>query len=215
MTEHRYREQLPFVHMAGLNYHMQWHKYIGEFMCKGTCVQVRCFPGHKIAYMRLNPDKSKPFSARLCQNPWVPILLVRHRKAAIKKQVFECPYCVGWSPILYWMSPSKVRCRHCCPLPHAIQTIPIGVPSMRKQLSEGRYGQVAEHLMAGGQSALAGMIAMELEGMTAPRLATQHVTGRDVKQNKALFWRRRPKVWLRSSRRLLYAEGRLWVRARR
>jgi len=214
MTEHRYREQLPFVHIAGLNWHAEWRNYAGDFLCKRACIQIRCRPNHKIAYMRLNPTASEPHRVLGCQYPWIPVLLVRHRKASIRRQVFECPYCVGWSPILYWVDGRNVRCRHCCPLPHVVTSLPAGTHLLRQQARDGYYGQVAEYLMAGGRRALAGMVALELAGLSPPRLVPERVTARDVRADKRWFWRKRPKVWLRSSRRLIYAEGRLWARTR-
>jgi hypothetical protein len=94
-----------------------------------------------------------------------------------------------------------------------MDAVPSAAAALRRDIRRGTYGQVAEHLKAGGRPALAGMIAMEMEGLTPPRLTPERMLHSDFKGSKRRFWRKRPKVWLRSTATLIYAEGRLWTRA--
>ena len=213
MTEHRSRDELPFVHIVALNWTFRRARLAGDFMCRTACIQIRADTSHRTAYMRLNHELNNidPLPSR--QRPWICVQLVVHRKRSLNKQIFVCPRCATMSTVLYWMSGSDVRCRHCCPLPDAMDAVPSAAAALRRDIRRGTYGQVAEHLKAGGRAALAGMIAMEMEGLTPPRLTPERMLHSDFKGSKRRFWRKRPKVWLRSTATLIYAEGELWTRA--
>ena len=211
MTVKTYREQLPFVHIAGLRLKMQPTRISGQYLCKTYSVEIRCIPKHKTAYLRLNCSKENDSG---CKFSWRSVQLVRHRAVSRTKQLFSCPFCAGASPILYFVDRYKLRCRHCCTLPHVISAIPTSTAQLRDRLRAGSWGLVAEHLRSGGRKALAAMLAMEMAGISPPRLVPHRCKGSWWRDNPQAFWV--PTVtaplYRRSDSVLLYADGHLWVR---
>jgi len=199
-----YREQLPLVHIRALRLHMQDSPVAGRFLWNAHATEVRSVPSRRIAHLRLIPPSR---TDKMRQSHWLSVQLVRSAS-----QSFVCPRCAGASPVLYWLSMGSLACDHCCSLPRAISEMPQGVSQLHRRLEAGCLWPVAEHLRAGGQRALVAMLAMEMAGLSPPRLVPARCNGRWFQRNREAYWVKgiAPLRWISDSP-LLYAAGRLWV----
>ena len=190
---------------------MQRKRIAVQYLCKPRTIDIRCIPKRKTAYLRLNCPKTPKTSG---QYSWHCIQLVRHRAVSRMRQFFSCPHCSGSTPVLYFLDRLRIRCRHCCPLPRAITSLPSSTAQLRRSLEAGSFGLVAEHFRAGGRKALSAMLALEMAGLSPPRLVPHRCEGSWYRDNPDLFLMPGVTAPLRrlTDRPLLYAAGHLWVR---
>ena len=200
-----FREQLPLIHMRALRLHIEGGPVSGRFLWNACATEVRCNPGSRTAHLRLIlPSRTD----ELRQSHWWSVQLVGDGR-----QSFCCPRCAGASPVLYWLRPDSLSCDHCCPLPKAISEMPSDASRLQQRIEAGCLWPVAEHLKAGGKRALSAMLAMEMAGLSPPRLAISRTNGAWFDRHRHAYWVRGGIAPLRTAHdSTLYAEGRLWIR---
>jgi hypothetical protein len=208
ISEHRYREELPNF---SIWYVKPWFSLtFGQGFIRlpnKYSIEYRHKPRFKLLYLRFHHNGG--------QSPWQSVCMVRNR-SNLKLVRMECPYCCACIEQIWAIHTEKGgwRCKFCIELPSGHRSTH-HIKRFKEAIRSGNLQILVAGLQAGGMQTLDARLAMEHEGISPRKLLVESNSRQNQTKLSKYLERHTSRHRLRcrvGRGRLLYVEGRLYVR---
>ena len=207
IIEQCYREELPYISIWQFK---PW--LIASFgfgfihLLNGFSIEYRHKPLKKLMILRVLKNG--------CQSGWRNVQMVRNR-SNLSISRFECPFCCACVDTIWLSDWANViwTCKTCNSHPTARKSNKLS--KFRKAIRSEDWSALKRGLEKGGMTTLDARLAMEQEQLTPRMFSVEAQTKGNLLSQRKLFKKHRARQRFRcriARGRLLYVEGRLYVR---